>query len=501
MCRIRGFEGQFTLPRAREGRGKSAGNDPVRVTSPWLSFDLEFVGCPKIPVALAAILRGWDFTRAPASTREKLEFRWSGRRLHWHSTVKPVPRSWRRLPPANVFDAVCDIHYEMSDWFLLDHPGHLGLHSAAVEFGKGLVVFPSTVKAGKSVLTIACAAAGLRVYGDDVLAIHPKTNEGISLGMLPRLRLPLPDSGGNRFREFVAARSGPENKRHRYINLTDTEMAPLGAAAPIAGFVLLDRQQSGPAALGPVSHGEMLKCAISRNFAGAALRAADIFVRAEKLTANARRYRLTYTDCDQAIELLAKHFGWPKSATTWLNRIPVKRSHPRPAPIPTLESSDISSHILRHPGEGRDPPKSNEAAQSDAWMGPGLRRDDGVHGDRRSEFPRLGIDSPPPTSETAAARRRTRVSSKLLVQTPGIEFHHRGADNFLIDKGHDAIHHLNELGAAVWHLFAEARRPAEIVALVQAAFPGVPDAKIRSDLEHLIAGMLRSGVLRACRRS
>lgn len=440
---------KFGLSKARTTRVRTAPAASVRVASPWLSFDLDFVGCPKVPVALASILRGWDLTTGPVrpASRDKIEFRWSGRKLLWHSATKPVPKSWIDLPPATVFDAVCDIHYEMSDWFLAERPGHLGLHAAAIEFGKGLVVFPSTIKAGKSVLTIAAAAAGLRIFGDDVLAVHPKTHDGVALGMLPRLRLPLPASLSSSFHAFLAARRGNSNKRHHYVDLKDHELAPLGTTAPIAGFVLLDRKENGRATLGSVSHGEMLKCAISRNFASDVLGAAEIFSKAEKLTAKAGRFRLTYADCDDAIEHLAGKFGWPKSAAPLSKRSPALRR----------------------------PSRDSKSAE------PGRKR-------------------AAPVPENTLAHAQDTDSEKPLVQSPRIKLRRMGADNFLIDPESDAIHHLNELGAAVWQLFAVARRPAETVALVQAAFPGVPETKIRSDLEHLIAGMLHSGVLRARRR-
>ena len=415
------------------------------MTSPWLSFDLDFAGCPKVPAALASILRGWDMTAGPArpSSRERIEFRWSGRKLRWQSATKPVPQSWIELPPATIFDAVCDIHFEMSDWFLLDHPGHLGLHAAAIEFGKGLVVFPSTIKAGKSVLTIAAAAAGLRIFGDDVLAVHPKSHEGVALGMLPRLRMPLPDSASKSFHDFLAARRGGANKRHLYVALKEDELAPLGATSPIAGFVLLDRKENGRATLGPVSHGEMLKCAISRNFAGQVLGAAEIFAKAEKLTANARRFHLTYADCDEAIELLAKKFGGPKSvAAAASSRSPLKQL--------------------------------------------------------RSSLGRTA--APAPNNPRQASKKKThrtpaRASKEPLVQTPGVAFHERGADSFLVDPASDAIHHLNEFGAAVWRLFAEARRPSDVVELIHAAFPEVPKPEISRDLTSLIATMLHSSLL------
>ena len=66
---------------------------------------------------------------------------------------------------------------------------------------------------------------------------------------------------------------------------------------------------------------------------------------------------------------------------------------------------------------------------------------------------------------------------------------------FLADPGRNALHHLNGVAAAIWYLLEDQLSTAEILDMLTAAFPSVPEAEILSDLERLFASLSRSRLL------
>jgi hypothetical protein len=282
----------------------------IRLRTPQFPLPVDFVHCPELAAMTTAILRGWEAELAPSrrggkalATISKLA---SG--YVWRSGFEQMARSWMSEPPKGDFSALCDIHYDWSEWFIRYHTDHLCLHSAAVEIGGGAVIFPSDQKAGKSVLAMQFAQAGFRVFGDDVIAITPSGDSVMSLGLLPRLRLPLPESVDAGFVKFVSERRGPSSKHYQYMALSNEEFAPFGATVPVRALVLLDRQESGPASLSAVGQGETLKQLIRKNFADT-IAVTKIFKRLKDLTGRAPGLRLKFSNGRDAVALLAKEFG------------------------------------------------------------------------------------------------------------------------------------------------------------------------------------------------
>lgn len=208
-------------------------------------------------------------------------------------------------------DAACDLVVDLINGYVADNPGTLCLHCAAVKFSKGLVIFPATYRAGKSTLAVALARAGARVYADDVLPI-PESPErshgkGMALGILPRLRRPVPDAAGSAFRAFTRERAGAGSEKFLYIKLNRDELAPFGTMAAIIGVVILERME-GPAALTPASNGEALKAAAYRNFTHG-IAAPDILERLHAIVKKAECYTLKYETIGQAVGILTEKFG------------------------------------------------------------------------------------------------------------------------------------------------------------------------------------------------
>ncbi len=208
-------------------------------------------------------------------------------------------------------DAVCDLIVDLVHAYVADHPDLLCLHCAAVEFRGGLVIFPSTYRAGKSILSVKLASCGGKLYADDVLPIRKSDHTGMALGILPRLRLPLPQSADRHFREYIDRRRGPGSARYQYVKLKRSEHAPLEETAPIRGIVVLEWGSGEAPALVETDRGHMLKDVILRNFARQNP-ALDIVECLYAVVTNAPCYRLRYETLQEAADLLIDAFGLPE---------------------------------------------------------------------------------------------------------------------------------------------------------------------------------------------
>lgn len=278
--------------------------------TPRLPGPLRFNNCPELAQHTLALLRGWDalLSEPDAAASPFLTIRHKRDRFQWESESVLKSYTWARHAPRSVMGALCEIHYEWSDWFVERNPGYFCLHCAGVRIGDGVVIFPSDQRAGKSVLAMQFARRGYELFGDDVVAIEPKTLEASALGLLPRLRVPHPPRLGQGFEKFVAQRPGFANHQYRYVGLRDSELAPLGSTAPIKGFVLLERLESGPSALEPVGQGETLARLIRKNFSRN-MPVTRIFNSLRTITAGTQRLRLRYASGEAAIDALIERFG------------------------------------------------------------------------------------------------------------------------------------------------------------------------------------------------
>jgi hypothetical protein len=281
----------------------------MRLSNSDLGVSLDFLNCPRLAADMVSVLRGWncEVQPVPRKPNATLTIEKKRTRFHWHSRKLAPSDVWLRHPPHTSFSVLCELHYDWSDWFVARNPGYLCLHSAAARFGSGAVLFPCDQKAGKSVLTMQLAEAGHEVFGDDVVALTPRGNRAMSLGLLPRLRLPYPTGSTQSFCDFVAARSGPSNEHYQFVALRDGEFAPFGASAPVSAIVLLERVSDGPAEFTDIETGEVVKQLIRKNFAEA-MPVADIFARLHTLARRVPKLRLRYSKGADAIAMLRKTF-------------------------------------------------------------------------------------------------------------------------------------------------------------------------------------------------
>jgi hypothetical protein len=285
----------------------------VRLRLSGLSKPLEFVNCPEIVDQFSLLMRGWKIEECKdvGSAQPLIQIEKSATDYHWRKAALPVPQDWNANPPHSTCSAVGHLHHELVHWVVAEKPGFLCLHCAAIESEHGLIVLLGRARAGKSTLTAELAAAGYRLFGDDVLLLDNTSQHGVSFGLLPRLRLPLPETMTARAKKFATDRRGLSDRRYQYIAMKSNELAPFGEQAPIASLVILDRVDSGNASLREVSIGDMLKTVIMQNCIDA-VPATPTFDRLVEMSAKAQRFRLRYSIGLDAVKLLSGSFPAPR---------------------------------------------------------------------------------------------------------------------------------------------------------------------------------------------
>ena len=289
----------------------SAKAEPLRMALEPLGVTIDFHGAADAAHGFHSVLRGWSHGPAALSGDDRpadLRIVRSGGMHRWHGTTLTKPLIWQQRAPTTSMGVICDLHDVLFDWFLDKHPDHLCLHAAAIETGQGLVLIPSVGKAGKSTLSVAMAELEHRVFADDVLALEPERDHGMAFGVVPRLRMPLPENAGVRYRRFLDRRSGPSNDHWLYADLGEDEIAPFGETAPIKAIVFLDRRAEGPARFEPVDSAHVLRELIRQNFAQG-VAPVPAFDRLLALAQRAHCRRLVFSDTNAAARLLSRDFA------------------------------------------------------------------------------------------------------------------------------------------------------------------------------------------------
>lgn len=301
------------------------------------------------------------------------------------------------------------------------------LHCAAVECNGRLIVFPNTNKVGKSLLAVRMMAEAHACYGDDLMACTAE-GEGMSFGVPPRLRLPLPASE-TKVAEFVRSYGGKADTRSRYMAPDAPRLAPFGRTLPIGAFVMLLRTEEEAAELVPADFSESLRNLVHQNFmrSGSAL---DVLELSQRLTEEKPCWYLRYARLDDAVALLRKAF---------------------------LETDKGFSAKRENTG----PPLSSAEK----------------------------VKSMPCLPRARSPRRR--VSHKNYVRRSDVLLRQGQGECFLIQESGDAIFHLNALGRAVWELLAEPLSEAEAAALISSVFQDIPQSQIEHDVIRLFSALTK----------
>jgi hypothetical protein len=260
-------------------------------------------GCDEMAPAIQSILHGWSFhkLKAPKNPDPAITISKTGqgycRRSEWLSKPAVYP---------NIINAACDFLVDAFKCVVADDPSLLCLHTAAADFGDGLYLFPSTYNAGKSTLIAHLASLGVKIFADDVLYIT-SDNLGMSPGILPRLRQPLPEDGGENFNTFVNDRRGPESRRFLYLKLLPGELATYRETSPIKGIIELHRDPQETLQMLPASTSDILKRTILQNFS-VQISAIETLDRLHGISDAASRFTLRYPDGATAARHLIDEF-------------------------------------------------------------------------------------------------------------------------------------------------------------------------------------------------
>lgn len=275
-------------------------------------WTVDFTGCEDVVAGLPHVFRGWKLKLGRPSDFPRLEPRAvisrRGTGWHWRELGAPKARQWDPIPPKTPMRVLTDVHDAAIYWYLADNPELLCLHGAAVKIGGGLVCFPARGRTGKSTLTANLAALGHKVFCDDVLGLAPPRERGVSLGLMPRLRVPLAPNLSVEVRDFIATHRGPIDHQWHYMKLGPGQIARLGESAPIQAFVILERRDAGRPELSEAGTAEILKELIAENIIRK-LPMPQIFERLHRLAVTRRKFRLRYSDPGEAARFLAGTFA------------------------------------------------------------------------------------------------------------------------------------------------------------------------------------------------
>ena len=278
---------------------------------------------PDAVQALVQAIPGWPVTVQPAAGTLPDIYIYRDAEGLWQSWLDD-PNEFDLPSPAAV---ACSLVGELIGRRLETEPTLLGVHCGSVEINGTLVLFPESSKAGKSTLTVAFAAAGYRVFGDDVLGLTAE-GVGVAMGVAPRLRMPVPDSFSAEFVAYAERHAGPEDECYRFVIPANNGLARFDESCPVGAIVLLERdaQVIDPEVV-KLAPGEGLLQLLCQNFAASDTPNEELFERLLPLMQRVPCLLLRYSEPLAAVRYLAKVIDNPDlqsiSGASLLSHAPV----------------------------------------------------------------------------------------------------------------------------------------------------------------------------------
>lgn len=273
-----------------------------------LAAPLRLTGAEALMPLLAGIAPGWPHRPRPVDPEARPFFSISAEAGLYRSATHVEDRPARLLDAVN---AVCDAVTGLARALPAEDDRLLCLHAAGVEMAGRIVVFPNIRRAGKSTLAAALAQAGHRVFSDDVLPVS-FVGGGMraqSMGIAPRLRLPLPETLPPGFRDWTVSVAGPENRQYRYLRLPDAPQQ--GEGLGVGAFVILDRHDAAvPARLDPVPPDQAMDALLHQNFTRDR-HSGDVLAALAAALDGLPVLRLTYGGLGEAVACLQEAFADP----------------------------------------------------------------------------------------------------------------------------------------------------------------------------------------------
>lgn len=198
------------------------------------------------------------------------------------------------------------------DW-IRENSGMLWVEASAANFGDQVVVLVGGPRSGKNLLTAGLALSGNAVFADTVMPVSVDRREAMSLGLAPKLRLPLPEDMGEPLRQRIVDHLDGPDPATGYLRRGDARLANFGDRARVRAFVLLDRSAGQATALHPASSGRLLKRLLLNSF-GEGLSAEELLHALDRLIGDTPCFRLAWSDAqDAVIALRARFASWRQS--------------------------------------------------------------------------------------------------------------------------------------------------------------------------------------------
>lgn len=192
-------------------------------------------------------------------------------------------------------------------WFL-EQSGILWLEAAAVAFGDQIVVFVGGPRSGKSLLAACMGVSGHTVFADSILPVSVEEPQAISLGMAPRVKLPLPEELRGSLLEEIEDRLDSGSDAFGYLASGSGAIAAFGETARIRAIIMLDRSASPAATISAASSGKLLKRLLLNSF-GNAMPAEDLLMNAQRVIDDVPCFRMTWSDPQEAVNALRARFA------------------------------------------------------------------------------------------------------------------------------------------------------------------------------------------------
>lgn len=276
-----------------------------------LAAPLRLIGADAILPLLAEVAVAWPHEVGPADPNR-----------HPFCTISRQPDGLlylceshvedRPARPMDALNALCDAIASLAMAMAIEDDELLCLHAAGVVMADQVVIFPNIRRAGKSTLAAALAQAGCPVFSDDVLPIRfPSGHSPVahSMGIAPRLRLPLPDSLPSGFRSWAEATPGPQNRQYKYLALPNAPRS--GDRRPVGAFVILDRQDTpAKASLVAVPPDAAMDALLHQHFTRDR-HSGDILTVMAAALSQVPVWQLTYSDLEDAVACLQASFVGP----------------------------------------------------------------------------------------------------------------------------------------------------------------------------------------------
>lgn len=306
----------------------------VDISLPQAGRCLRVENAPDVVDALAQAMPGWPMTVAQAVGATPTTYIYRDAEGLWQGSLNEA-NEFTLPSPAS---AACSLVGELVSQRLSADAELLGLHCGSVEINGQLAIFPQSSKAGKSTLTVAFAAAGYRVFGDDVLGLTAQ-GDGIGMGVAPRLRMPMPESFSAEFVEYSKNHAGPEDERYRFVVPAAGYLAGYQDTSPIGTIVLLER---GPQNLEPevvmLAPGEGLMQLLCQNFASRDTSDAVLIERLLPLVQRVNCVLLRYSEPLAGARHLAHVLE--NAGAEQASKASLLQSPPASAVVPTLAALD-----------------------------------------------------------------------------------------------------------------------------------------------------------------